>query len=67
MELIEGRNGKGSVMVTLQIPVNDRCDLIGEKTIADLIMDRLVHQSHRIKLAGGSIRRKKRVINDEKN
>lgn len=67
MELIEDRNGRGSVMVTSQIPVNGWYDLIGEKTIADAIMDRLVHQSHRIELAGESMRRKKRVINDEKN
>jgi DNA replication protein DnaC len=43
MELIEDRNGRGSVMVTSQIPVNGWYDLIGEKTIADAIMDRLVH------------------------
>lgn len=67
MELIEDRNGRGSVMVTSQIPVKGWYDLIGEKTIADAIMDRLVHQSHRIELTGESMRRKKRIINDEKN
>lgn len=67
MELIEDRNGKGSVMVTSQIPVKGWYDLIGEKTIADAIMDRLVHQSQRIELAGESMRRKKRILSDEKN
>jgi len=67
MELIEDRNGKGSLMVTSQIPVKGWYDLIGEKTIADAIMDRLVHQSHRIELRGESMRRKKRIISDEKN
>ena len=64
MELIEDRNGKGSVIVTSQIPVKGWYDLIGEKTIADAIMDRLVHQSHRIELAGESMRRKKKVISE---
>lgn len=64
MELIEDRNGKGSVIVTSQVPVKAWYDLIGEKTIADAIMDRLVHQSHRIELAGESMRRKKKVINE---
>jgi len=67
MELIEDRNGKGSVMVTSQIPVKGWYNLIGEKTIADAIMDRLVHQSHRIELTGESMRRKKRMKSDEKN
>lgn len=67
MELIEDRNGKGSVMVTSQIPVNGWYDLIGEKTIADAIMDRLVHQSHRIELTGESMRRKKKLISDQKS
>lgn len=67
MELIEDRNGKGSVMVTSQIPVKGWYDLIGEKTIADAIMDRLVHQSHRIELTGESMRRKKKLISDQKS
>ena len=67
MELIEDRNCKGSVMVTSQIPIKGWYNLIGEKTIADAIMDRLVHQSHRIELAGESMRRKKKMISDEKS
>ncbi len=66
MELIEDRNGKGSVMVTSQIPVKGWYNLIGEKTIADAIMDRLVHQSHRIELIGESMRRKRKISSDEK-
>jgi len=64
MELIEDRNGKGTTIVTSQVPVKGWYDLIGEKTIADAIMDRLVHQSHRIELAGESMRRKKKVISE---
>ncbi len=64
MELIEDRNGKGSVIVTSQVPVKKWYDLIGEKTIADAIMDRLVHQSHRIEIEGESMRRKKKMISE---
>jgi DNA replication protein DnaC len=60
MELIEDRNGKGSTIVTSQVPVKGWYDLIGEKTIADAIMDRLVHQSHRMELSGESMRRKRK-------
>ncbi len=61
MELIEDRNGKGSTIVTSQIPVKGWYDLIGEKTIADAIMDRMVHQSHRIELSGESMRKKRKL------
>lgn len=64
MELIEDRNGKGSIIITSQVPVKGWYDLIGEKTIADAIMDRLVHQSHRIELSGESMRRKKKIISE---
>lgn len=64
MELIEDRNGRGSVIVTSQVPVQGWYDLIGEKTIADAIMDRLVHQSHRIELSGESMRKKKKIISE---
>jgi DNA replication protein DnaC len=64
MELIEDRNGKGSLIVTSQVPVKSWYDLIGEKTIADAIMDRLVHQSHRIEITGESMRRKKKIISE---
>lgn len=64
MELIEDRNGRGSVIVTSQVPVKGWYDLIGEKTVADAIMDRLVHQSHRVELTGESMRRKKKIISE---
>ena len=41
--------------------------LHGEKTIADAILDRLIHQSHRIELAGESMRRKRNQIDKENN
>ena len=58
MELIEDRNGKVSEMLTSQILVKGWYDLIGEKTIAYAIMDRLVHLSNRIELTGKSMQKK---------
>ena len=66
LELIEDRHNNGSVIVTSQIPVQGWYDIIGEKTIADAILDRLIHQSHRLELKGESMR-KKRGINKAEN
>ena len=60
LEIIEDRHNKGSIIVTSQIPVKGWYEIIGEKTIADAILDRLVHQSHRIELEGESMRRKRK-------
>ena len=65
LEIIEDRNNKGSIIITSQLPVTGWYEIIGEKTIADAILDRLIHQSHRIELAGESMRRKRKIINNE--
>ena len=57
MDIIEDRYGKKSTLITLQIPVKDWYDIIGEKTIADAVLDRLVHQAIKIELHGESIRK----------
>ena len=67
LEIIEDRHNKGSVIVTSQIPVKAWYETIGEKTIADAILDRLIHQSHRIELAGESMRKKRNMISIENN
>jgi len=59
MELIEDRHGKKSTIITSQLPVNEWYDVIGEKTVADAILDRLVHDAQRLELKGESMRRKK--------
>ena len=58
LELIEDRHNNGSVIVTSQIPVQGWYDIIGEKTIADAILDRLIHQSHRLELRGNRCAKK---------
>ncbi len=58
LELLEDRHGKRSTIITSQLPVKGWYDVIGEPTIADAILDRLVHSSHRIELDGDSLREK---------
>ena len=59
LEILEDRCGSGSVLITSQYPVDKWHALFGEPTIADAILDRLVHHAHRIDLQGGSLRKTK--------
>lgn len=59
MEIIEDRHGKRSTIIGSQLPVQQWHEVIGENTIADAILDRIVHSSHRIDLKGESMRKKK--------
>lgn len=61
MEMIEDRHGKGSIIVTSQLPVSKWYDIIGDKTMADAILDRIIHQAHRIELKGESMRKKAKL------
>ncbi len=61
MDVIEDRHGKHSTIIASQVPVNMWYDVIGEQTIADAILDRLVHQSIRIELLGESLRKKQNI------
>jgi DNA replication protein DnaC len=58
LEIVEERCGHGATIITSQIPVDRWHDIIGEPTIADAILDRIVHNAHRLKLKGDSLRRK---------
>ncbi len=62
MEIIEDRHGKGSIIVTSQVPVNKWFEIIGEQTMADAILDRIVHQSHRMELKGESMRKRTKSL-----
>ena len=63
LEVIEDRHENRSTMITSQVPVSQWYDVIGEKTIADAILDRVVHQAHRIELTGESLRRQRIQLN----
>jgi DNA replication protein DnaC len=59
MEIIEDRHGKASTIIVSQLPVTNWFDVITETTIADAILDRLVHSAYRIELKGESMRKKR--------
>ena len=59
LEIIEDRYDIKSTIISSQLPVSKWYDVIGESTIADAILDRLVNGAHRIDLKGESLRKKK--------
>jgi DNA replication protein DnaC len=59
LEILEERYGRRATIVTSQLPVDQWHDVIGDPTYADAILDRLVHNAHRIDLSGDSLRRKR--------
>ena len=62
MDIIEDRHGKRSTIIASQVPVKNWYDVIGEQTVADAILDRLVHKSVRVELMGESMRKIKTII-----
>ncbi|MCS3476249.1 hypothetical protein M2212_003095 [Bradyrhizobium elkanii] len=57
LEILEDRYGRRSTLVTSQLPVDTWHVLIGDPTYADAVLDRLVHNAHRLDLTGESLRR----------
>lgn len=69
MEIVEDRHQNASIMITSQLPLAKWHDIIGDPTFADAILDRIVHNAHRIILDGPSMRKLKaeKVDDKEKN
>src|ERR1700753_3730420 len=68
LEIIDDRHGRNSTVVTSQLPVDNWHAHIGDPTIADAVLDRLVHSAHRLELKGESLRKlraAKNVTRDE--
>lgn len=59
LEIIEDRHGRKSTLISSQLPVAKWYELVEDSTIADALMDRLLHQAIRIDLKGESLRKKK--------
>ncbi len=59
LELLEQRHGLKSTIVAAQVPMDHWHDIIGDPTLADAILDRLVHNAYKINLKGESMRKKK--------
>lgn len=59
LEIVEDRYERRSIIVTSQIPVDRWYEIIGNPTIADAVLDRLVHNAYRIELTGESLRKQR--------
>ena len=60
LEILEDRTENRSTIVASQLPTNKWYDCVGEPTIADAILDRLIHRAHELKLKGPTMRRAKK-------
>src|SRR5262249_54656041 len=58
LEIVDDRCDRGSLLITSQIPVPRWHEVIGDPTLADAILDRIIHRGHRIDLKGPSLRRR---------
>lgn len=67
LELLEDRYNLRSTLVAAQVPVDQWHEIIDDHTLADAILDRLVHNSYRIELKGESMRKKKSSLTDERH
>jgi DNA replication protein DnaC len=58
LEIVEDRYDARSLLITSQIPINQWFDIIGSPTLADAILDRIIHNAYRIELTGDSLRQR---------
>lgn len=67
LEIIDDRYQQTSTIIASQLPVSTWYDIIGEGTIADAILDRIVNSSHRIELEGESMRKAIKTVESNEN
>ena len=67
LEIIEDRHGLSSTIITTQLPIGNWHDTIKDPTIADAILDRLIHNAHKITLKGESMRKLRSNLTNKKN
>jgi DNA replication protein DnaC len=67
LEILDDRHDKKSTIVTSQVPVKLWHETIGNETLADAILDRLVHNSHRLEIKGESMRKTRSKVGKEEN
>lgn len=61
MDIIEDRHSKKSTLIAGQVPISAWYEIIGDETLADAILDRVVHDAHRVELKGDSLRKKRKI------
>jgi DNA replication protein DnaC len=64
LEIVDDRYDTGSLLITSQLPVDRWHDVIGDPTFGDAILDRVLHNAHRINLKGDSLRRRRAASDD---
>lgn len=64
LEVLEDRHGRRSTIATSQLPMDQWHDVIGDATLADAILDRLVHNAYKINLRGESMRKRQAKLTD---
>ena len=65
LEIIEDRYERRSTLIVSQVPFEHWHDIIGDPTIADAILDRLVHNAHKLSIKGESMRKKRKTNENE--
>jgi DNA replication protein DnaC len=65
LEILDDRHGHRSTLVTSQIPIENWHAVLGDPTLADAILDRLVHNTYRVNLSGESMRKHKKSLTDK--
>jgi DNA replication protein DnaC len=65
LEIVDDREGKGSLLITSQVPISRWHEIIGDPTIGDAILDRVVHRAHRMELTGESLRKRQALVQAE--
>ena len=63
LEIVDDRYDKGSLLITSQVPVGRWHEIIGDMTLGDAILDRVVHRAHRLELKGASLRKRRTAPN----
>jgi DNA replication protein DnaC len=61
LEIVEDRYNAGSLIITSQVPIDRWYEIVGNPTLADAILDRIIHNAHRIELRGESLRKQRAV------
>lgn len=67
LEILDDRHGHRSTLVTSQLPVTNWHESIGDPTLADAILDRLVHNAHQLTLTGESMRKRKNSLTQKQD
>jgi DNA replication protein DnaC len=57
LEIVEDRYNAGSLIITSQVPIDQWYEIVGDPTLADAILDRVIYNAHRIELKGESLRK----------